>query len=437
MKHVIRLSRRPIQVLLAPGTPSKLLTQFMRELQPEVAKGTYYRYSSALEKYLQFLEEESQVSEWHETEACRNNFYRFIAKKSQSQISSRQKNGQSYFIIKTSIKDQIDIIGTTSVLKKYYYWLISNKKASIKSNPFLIDSPLINERIDGKESAKFWLFGNQDKSPKREHENFFQIINKEWIPRANLPSNEGHKVLEAGLELGWDKRGESIARIIIEAAPRVSEACSLTIGDWFDSSCFGDSALSKDKGSNQTRRKTLIWSKGTTKLLHRYFNKERKPTNQNLRSINDYRQHLIRNKKSTARLEPIFSTNRNTNISADQFRKQYWNKAAKHCGSSMTPHQARHIFVCLALNGIESDMQSNSMTHTLKRSLINYMAWKSKEQPLVHYDTRPSSPGIQKILSLVNNQTSSNQNNKEIKSHNESGDEAQRRNDFDWITKGE
>lgn len=148
---------------------------------------------------------------------------------------------------------------------------------------------------------------------------------EEWIPHVvddpALPS----RVLAGGRLLQWRLREECVTRILFESGGRISEVTGLTLGD-----CVAHGLLQEanafSKGSHGTRVKFLRFSNETGKLLHRYFDEERRSLDLRGYNLADYVE-LSKHRQVDVNTVPLFLSAQRTALSAKTFRENFWKPA--------------------------------------------------------------------------------------------------------------
>jgi integrase len=224
-------------------------------------------------------------------------------------------------------------------------------------------------------------------SDLRLSENYFRLVNAEWVPRSIDDPDFPSQVFAAGKEYGWSLREICAARTLFESGARISEVFDLTAADWAVSR-FMNVFRARSKGSFGCRVKTLIVSQATVKLYRRYFDDpERGRLAGNGNRITTAKLiALLQDSPKDLDTVPIFLTNRGTRMSAGLFRDHYWRPALKAVGIYANPHITRHWFVTNALRNIENSASTEAELNRRKQELIQYMAWRSGERTMQAYE---------------------------------------------------
>jgi len=199
-----------------------------------------------------------------------------------------------------------------------------------------------------------------DEKKGRTPDTYFCVVSGDWQPRIiddpNLP-----KVLLAAFTYPRDKL---VVRILFESGARVSEVLALTIGDW--RSCRQrERALATNKGSRGERVKEIWWSSNTSQSLRNYINYDRRLYDPKGRRLDDLPDSAS-----------LFVTSKGTPYNYADFYF-HWRKACEKANLKITPHQARHWFVTMALHKIQS--LSEEKRDAARQALIAYMGWKNPE----------------------------------------------------------
>jgi integrase len=221
----------------------------------------------------------------------------------------------------------------------------------------------------------------------RLSQNYFRLVNTEWLPRSiDDPGFPSH-VYAAGREYGWSLREMCAARTLFESGARISEVFDLTAADW-SISHFMNRFTARNKGSCGQRVKMLVVSQVTAKLYRRYFNDKdcgRLANDRDGIATADLNSLLRSNPKALEEVR-IFLTARGTSMSSALFRDHYWKPALRAAGIDADPHIARHWFVTNALRTIETTASDESDLNRRKQELIQYMSWRSGERTMKAYE---------------------------------------------------
>jgi integrase len=194
----------------------------------------------------------------------------------------------------------------------------------------------------------------------RMPDTYFCVVSGDWQPQIVDDPNLPKRLLAAFTQ----PRDQLIARILFESGARISEVLGLRVGDW---QCRDqrERALAANKGSRGQRVKEIWWSSATAQLLRNYVNQDRRRCDVKARGLDEL--------SNTA---PLFVTDEGEVYTYAAFYAN-WQKACKKAGLKVTPHQARHWFVTLALHKFES--LSEDQREAARHSLIAYMGWKNPE----------------------------------------------------------
>jgi integrase len=215
-------------------------------------------------------------------------------------------------------------------------------------------------------------------SRDRLTDSYYKIVGDKWIPQIINDPHFPTQVFQGGHSLPqWNLRAEVVTRILFETGSRVSEAVGLTVGDWVERG-MKQEANAFSKGSNGRRVKFIRFSADTAKLLRRYFNQERIKHDSNGYTLDNYFKLAKQNEISLKDI-PLFLTNRQTALSADHYRDNYWKPACQAVGIKADVHQARHWYVTMAIKQIHEISTSEGEVERRKRELKEYMKWRSEE----------------------------------------------------------
>ncbi len=198
----------------------------------------------------------------------------------------------------------------------------------------------------------------QDSNKRRLPDTYFCVVSGEWQPRIIDDGNLPKLLLTNFSQL----RDHLIARILFESGARIGEVLGITLGDW--RSCKqGERALAINKGSGGERVKEIWWSSASTVLLYKYLKNERRLCDKERREFNDLPD-----------FSPLFVTDEGDPYTYDAFYV-HWRNACRKADLKLTPHQARHWFVTVALHRFESLPEEKR--ESARQSLIAYMGWRN------------------------------------------------------------
>ncbi len=200
----------------------------------------------------------------------------------------------------------------------------------------------------------------------RVPDTYFCVVNDHWQPQIidepNLPKQ---------LLVGFTRlRDQLITRILFESGARVGEVLALTVGDWRQRE-QRERALATNKGSGDARVKELWWSSSTAQWLRRYVNEERRRCDPFTRGWDELSDETR-----------LFVTDAGRPYTYAAFYV-HWCNACQRVGLKVTPHQARHWFVTMALHKFES--LPSQQRDAARQSLIAYMSWRNP-QTIQAYD---------------------------------------------------
>jgi integrase len=196
----------------------------------------------------------------------------------------------------------------------------------------------------------------------RRPETYFCVVANDWKPHVIDDPGLANRLIPAFP----NPRDRVIARILFESGARVSEVLGLTLGDWRRVSGQRHGALAMNKGSWGERVKELWWSSETTQQLRNYVQGDRRhcvPLGPEPDDLPD-----------TALL---FLTDDGKTYTYPAFY-YHWQRACERTGIRVTPHQARHWFVTMALRRIQA-VPDEDRREAYRERLIAYMHWKNPE----------------------------------------------------------
>jgi integrase len=224
-------------------------------------------------------------------------------------------------------------------------------------------------------------------SDLRLSQNYFRLVNAEWVPKSIDDPSFPSQVFAAGKQYGWSLREICAARTLFESGARISEVFDLTAADWSVSQ-FMNMFRARSKGSFGSRVKTLVISQATVKLYRRYFDdaEQGRLADDPNRITTANLIGLLRRAPKDLEGMPIYLTKHGTPMSANLFRDHYWRPALKAAGIYASPHITRHWFVTNALRNIENSASTEAELGRRKQELIQYMSWRSGERTMKAYE---------------------------------------------------
>lgn len=208
----------------------------------------------------------------------------------------------------------------------------------------------------------------------RLSDSYFKLEGEEWIPQVVDDPDLPGRVLAGGRLLNWELREECVTRILFESGGRISEVTGLTLGDWVARGMLQE-ANAFSKGSHGTRVKFLRFSNDTSKLLHRYFDEERRASDPNGYTLADCIR-LSKHHQIDLSTIPLFLSKRGTPLSAKTFREHFWNPACQMAHIDVDIHQCRHWYVTAAVRHIYETARVEGEVKRRLRELIEYMKWR-------------------------------------------------------------
>lgn len=199
-----------------------------------------------------------------------------------------------------------------------------------------------------------------DERKGRAPDTYFCVVSGDWQPRIIDDPNLPKRLLSAFIH----SRDQLISRILFESGARVGEVLGLTLGDWRSRGQL-ERALTTNKGSRGKRVKEIWWSSVTSQLLRNYVNTDRRRSDPKAGRLDDLPGSA-----------PLFVTGQGDAYTYAAFYAN-WQKACQRANLKVTPHQARHWFVTMALHKFETF--SDEKRDAARQALIAYMGWRSPE----------------------------------------------------------
>jgi integrase len=199
-----------------------------------------------------------------------------------------------------------------------------------------------------------------DDKKGRTPDTYFCVISGDWQPRIIDDPNLPKQFLTAFAH----RRDQLIARVLFESGARVSEVLGLRLGDWLGCE-QRERALATNKGSRGEHVKEIWWSSTTSQLLRNYINYDRRLCDRRRRGLDDLLDS-----------DPLFINDEGAPYTYAAFYF-HWQKACEVVKIRITPHQARHWFVTMALHRFQS--LPDEQREAARQALIAYMDWKNPE----------------------------------------------------------
>jgi hypothetical protein len=267
---------------------------------------------------------------------------------------------------------------------KCFYKLMKQKGYYPHLNPLVDSSAAIlaaieADREDYSNPPRMPAISGVEKPNSRVRltDSYFKLEGDEWVPQIIDTPNLPQLVLAAGRQLsGWGLREECVTRLVFESGGRISEVVGPTLADWMKYGLKRE-IHTFSKGSRGIRVKSLRFSMETSTLLRRYFNTVRVKFDPNGYTLYDYQEQAKLEQVDLTHV-PLFLSQQRTPFSPENFRDNYWKPACDIAGIEADLHQARHWYVTQAIRQIyETAHNDGDEVERLKRSLQNYMKWKS------------------------------------------------------------
>jgi hypothetical protein len=281
----VRCGDFPIQIVRSDGLPDIGMTAFAGQLLTMLSPGSVRGY---LREVLAFFNWSTAdriacVQHWRvfgEPGEVRNLLREYLTVVGQCKVMQRPDTlGLRVAYVTVTNDTRINVRLLLAALKKMYEILAD-------CGQYLYPNPLVHAEADqairkfrrGERAALEATLGRPPMPPLsgvdvpptdiRLSENYFRLINREWMPRSIDDPEFPSAVYRAGQAHGWNLRELCAVRMLFESGARISEVFDLTAADWAASSST-NSFLARSKGSQGRRVKTILVSNFTAKALRR------------------------------------------------------------------------------------------------------------------------------------------------------------------------
>ncbi|CAE6733159.1 Phage_integrase domain-containing protein [Nitrospira defluvii] len=362
------------------------LTHYCEEASSRLSRGTCRAYIYALMPFFSWLDTH-QFSWTSEPMIIRDYVREYLTQRLAAQARPHHLGFELVYLTKETRTTLRVFLASL----KTFYSIMRRTKRYAFDNPLEHRAVRTVNQIEGLKKEPPYptmpeISGVSHPMPKtRLSENYFRLEGTEWRPQPIDDPAFPAMVLAGGRRLPrWRIREECIAQILFSSGARVSEVLGLTFGDW-GARGFLQEATAFNKGSHEVRTKFIRFSREAANLLRRYVNTERRDIDSRHASLADY-QKLARSGIVDLHTIPLFMTEHGTVLSADHYRRYYWNPACEVAGLRANMHQARHWYVTLAIRQIYETSQSEADLNRKLRELIEYMSWKSGWVTLQSYE---------------------------------------------------
>lgn len=231
---------------------------------------------------------------------------------------------------------------------------------------------------------------------RREPDAYYQLTASLWKPDVRGEPDLRARVFDQIDRSGASLRNICITSLLFDSGCRISEACAITLRDWWTGSRFGNQIDSASKGSRGMNVKVLSLSKATAKLLRTYVETERRQLDGESRGLSDF--ELLARTQGIASGIPVFLTRSGTRVTPNLYRDRFFRPMARAAHLDMGPHATRHNFVSLALDVIERTANSPEERALLREQLVQYMRWGQGDRMLKVYDKRNRALQINEVV---------------------------------------
>lgn len=368
------------------------LTVFAKEARSRVDDKTARQYLSSILQFFHFLDtDESQLRAGRTWDAEPKEIRIAVTDYLNQHYRCKVRQHRLGFQLVTLTAGTQSTVRVFLAGLKLYYQIASEREMYTSSNPLqdrgLLAAEVAAQRDDPSAPPRMPdISGVVAPRPRqRLSDSYFRLQGAEWKPQiVDDPTLPAH-VLRGGRSLkGWRLREDCITRLLFESGARVSEILGLTLGDWARRNLLQE-ATAFSKGSHGRRVKFVRFSADTAKLIHRYFDTDRRRLDPRGFGVAEYLRAAEAERVDLFTV-PLFLSARRRRLSKQTYRQEYWNPACRAAGIDADIHQARHWYVTMAIREIYETSRDAAEIQRRKRELMEYMGWKSGEEILAVYE---------------------------------------------------
>jgi integrase len=210
------------------------------------------------------------------------------------------------------------------------------------------------------------ISGVEEPLPQRSSENYFRLVDGDWIPQPIDDPKLHKQLLEGFFNTGLCLRDQIVIRMAYESGARIGEILKLTVGDWRGRGARQE-ALACSKGSRGRRIKAIRFSSSTAKMLLQYLNTDRLSLDRTHRRLDALEGD-----------DPLFLSRRRKPYSYEAF-KPHWYKLCEAIGIDLNVHALRHWYVTQEMRLIGETTKSAGELKLKQEELVRYMAWRNPD----------------------------------------------------------
>lgn len=252
------------------GHPHLALTRLYQHLCQELSDGTAHTYLSALLPYFTFLDSDpwrqQRQDQWDSPpESVREAVRDYLLQK----LHCKVRRYGMYEMVVLSAQSPSTVRVFLSALKRFY-------AGALVAREHPLTSPVIHllEKVD-EEDAEVPRSrpkmppesGIEEPQRKRTSDNYFRLVDKEWIPEPIDDPALHLRLLNGFKQARISRRDQIVIRMAYESGARITELLTLSVGDWRKRG-YKQEATACNKGSHGRRVKAIRFSMETVKLLH-------------------------------------------------------------------------------------------------------------------------------------------------------------------------
>lgn len=287
-------------------------------------------------------------------------------------------------------------------LRTIYKEAIRARLYSYAENPFAHTLSVTRNRTAPNEPPT-WSGLTTGLRKKREPEQFMVFDTGYWMPKHLLDAANFPQLIIAAFEEA-PLRDQCITRTLFRGGARLNEVTSLSMAGWNyaigNRPAFHHTFKLRNKGSGTVPIKPVSVDEATGLLLRRYFMEERPafdPMTPQFKAwchdqggLEGTPENYFAFLGATGRPpeeQAVFLNRLGKAYTANAYRKGAWRPRLAEAGIKARPHQARHAFVTLIMDGIAEAYRDDPEQRDLAREALGeYMFWAQPERTLHSYD---------------------------------------------------
>lgn len=365
-------SRYSLVVVDGGGRPYLPLTRFYDLARHELSDGAARTYLNVLLPYFTYLVTDDwrrrRSDQWDSTpEAVQQSVRDYLV----YQLACKVRWRETYEQVSLTARSPSSVRVFLSALK-FFYQVMRRIKCYPYPHPLIDTATRLLQEVEQEEHSSDGtrrmpqISGVQDPLPQRTSENYFRLVEGEWIAQP-IDDPKLHKQLIEGFRTARVcLRDQIVIRMAYESGARIGELLQLTVGDWRGRGARQE-ALACSKGSRGRRIKAIRFSSTTAKMLLQYLNTDRASLDREHRRLDELDHD-----------DPLFLSRRRKPYSYEAF-KPHWYKLCEAIGIDLNIHGLRHWYVTQEMRLIGETTKSAGELKLKQEELVRYMAWRNPD----------------------------------------------------------